>query len=128
MAGVKEIRETVEAARREQRRGLRTVLVIDEIHRLNRAQQDALLPHVEAGTVTLIGATTENPSFVVIPPLLSPCRGFVLERLGEPALTTLLQRALADPVRGLGADAPPVPEEILAAIAHAADGDARRAL
>jgi putative ATPase len=126
MAGVKEIRAAIDEARRL--RGVRTVLFLDEIHRLNRAQQDALLPHVEAGAVTLIGATTENPSFEVIAPLLSRCRVFVLERLGEPALTTLLRRALADAARGLGADAPPVPDEILAAIAHAADGDARRAL
>src|SRR5512134_3687755 len=103
MAGVKEIRETVEAARREQRRGLRTVLVIDEIHRLNRAQQDALLPHVEAGTVTLIGATTENPSFEVIAPLLSRCRVYTLARLEQAALAGLLRRAAADAERGLAA-------------------------
>jgi putative ATPase len=125
MAGVKEIRAAVEEARRV--RG-RTVLFLDEIHRLNRAQQDALLPHVEAGTVTLIGATTENPSFEVIAPLLSRSRVFVLERLDEEALASLLRRATQDPERGLAPGAPPVPDAIVAAIAHAADGDARRAL
>src|SRR5881409_120403 len=82
-AGVKEIRAVVDRAARQ--RG-RTVLFLDEIHRLNRAQQDTLLPHVERGTVTLIGATTENPSFEVIAPLLSRCRVYVLERLGEADL------------------------------------------
>jgi putative ATPase len=103
------------------------VLVIDEIHRLNRAQQDALLPHVEAGTVTLIGATTENPSFEVIAPLLSRCRVFVLERLDEEALAAVVRRAAADPERGLGGRIA-LGEDAIAAIAHAADGDARRAL
>ena len=125
MAGVKEIRAAIEEARRV--RG-RTVLFLDEIHRLNRAQQDALLPHVEAGTVTLIGATTENPSFEVIAPLLSRARVFVLERLDEEALASLLRRATQDPERGLAAGGPEVPDEMIAAIAHAADGDARRAL
>jgi putative ATPase len=127
-AGVKEIRETVESARRERRRGLRTVLVIDEIHRLNRAQQDALLPHVEAGTVTLIGATTENPSFEVIAPLLSRCRVFTLARLEEPALVALLHRAAGDRERGLGASRLVLEGDATGAIAAAADGDARRAL
>jgi len=127
-AGVKEIRETVESARRERRRGLRTVLVIDEIHRLNRAQQDALLPHVESGTVTLIGATTENPSFEVIAPLLSRCRVFTLARLEEPTLAALLRRAAADPERGLGRSALVLGDDAAAVIAAAADGDARRAL
>jgi putative ATPase len=125
MVGVKEIRAAIDEARRG---GGRTVLFLDEIHRLNRAQQDALLPHVEAGTVTLIGATTENPSFEVIAPLLSRCRVFVLERLAEPALAALVRRAADDPVRGLGASGPPVPDAVVQAIVHAADGDARRAL
>jgi putative ATPase len=118
----------VEEAQRVRPRGLRTLLFLDEIHRLNRAQQDALLPHVEAGTVTLIGATTENPSFEVIAPLLSRCRVFVLERLTPEALEALLRRAANDRERGLGASGPPVPDEVLRAIVHAADGDARRAL
>jgi putative ATPase len=129
MAGVKEIRAVVESARRERRAGgRRTLLFLDEIHRLNRAQQDALLPHVESGTVTLVGATTENPSFEVIAPLLSRCRVYVLERLSTQALHTLVRRAADDPERGLGASGPPLPDEVAAAIAHAADADARRAL
>jgi putative ATPase len=127
-AGVKEIREVVEAARRERGRGVRTVLVIDEIHRLNRAQQDALLPHVEAGTVTLIGATTENPSFEVIAPLLSRCRVYTLARLDEPTLLGLLRRAAGDRERGLAGSGLVLGDEAAAAIAAAADGDARRAL
>jgi putative ATPase len=127
-AGVKEIREAVERARRERRAGRRTVLLLDEIHRLNRAQQDALLPHVEQGVVTLIGATTENPSFEVNAPLLSRCRVHVLERLSPAALATLVRRAAADRERGLGASGTLVSPEAVAAIADLADGDARRAL
>jgi putative ATPase len=123
-AGVKEIRAVVERAGGAHGR---TVLFLDEIHRLNRAQQDTLLPHVERGTVTLVGATTENPSFEVIAPLLSRCRVFVLERLGEEALATVVRRAAADRERGLGG-AVALGEDEIAAIAHAADGDARRAL
>src|SRR5262249_59324090 len=122
-AGVKEIRAVVDRAARQ--RG-HTVLFLDEIHRLNRAQQDTLLPHVERGTVTLIGAPTENPSFEVIAPLLSRCRVYVLERLGEEDLAAIVQRAAADP-RGLGGRAA-IGDAAIAAIAHAADGDARRAL
>jgi putative ATPase len=126
-AGVKEVRDVIGEAERARRRGERTVLFLDEIHRFNRAQQDALLPHVESGVITLIGATTENPSFEVIGPLLSRCRVFTLRSLGASDLLALQQRALAEPERGYGgaiaADA-----EALAAIADAADGDARRAL
>ena len=128
MAGVKEIRAVVERARRERSAGRSTVLFLDEIHRLNRAQQDALLPHVEAGTVTLIGATTENPSFEVIAPLLSRCRVFTLERLSPDALATLLRRAASDPDRGLAHSLPPLDDEVVRCLAEAADGDARRAL
>lgn len=124
MAGVKEMRAVIGRA---SRRREPTVLFLDEIHRLNRAQQDALLPHVERGTVTLVGATTENPSFEVIAPLLSRSRVFVLERLDADALATVVRRAATDPEHGL-AGRPPVPEEAVRAIAHAADGDARRAL
>jgi putative ATPase len=123
-AGVKEIRAVVDRA--QQQRG-RTVLFLDEIHRLNRAQQDTLLPHVERGAVTLIGATTENPSFEVIAPLLSRSRVFVLTRLDEDALALVVRRAAADPERGLGGRVA-LDDEVIAAIAHAADGDARRAL
>lgn len=128
MAGVKEIRAAVERARRERSAGRRTLLFLDEIHRLNRAQQDALLPHVESGTVTLIGATTENPSFEVIAPLLSRCRVFALERLSPDALASVLRRAATDSERGLGARGPSVRDEAIAALVHAADADARRAL
>jgi len=124
-AGVKEIREVVARARRERRR---TVLFLDELHRLNRAQQDSLLPHVEAGTVTLIGATTENPSFEVNAPLLSRCRVFTLVRLTTESLAELIRRATADVERGLGRSGIAVDDAGVEAIAHAADGDARRAL
>jgi putative ATPase len=127
-AGVREIREAARIAAHERAQGRRSVVFIDEIHRLNRAQQDALLPYVEDGTFTFFGATTENPSFEVVGPLLSRARVFVLERLGEADLVILLERALADRERGLGACGVEVPAPARAAIAAAADGDARRAL
>ena len=128
MAGVKEIRAVVDRARRTPQGTLPTLLFLDEIHRLNRAQQDALLPHAESGLVTLIGATTENPSFEVIAPLLSRCRVFSLERLSAEALREVVVRAALDPERGYGRSGPPVPEEVVEALVHAADADARRAL
>ena len=128
LAGLKDVREVIEGARRARRVGRRTVFFLDEIHRFNRAQQDALLPHVEAGTVTLIGATTENPSFEVIAPLLSRCRVFTLRPLDEEDLTTLLRRAMADRECGLEGSGVNVSDEAFAATAHAGDGDARRAL
>lgn len=124
-AGVPEIRKAVEGARRTR---LRTLLFLDEIHRLNKAQQDALLPPVEAGTVTLIGATTENPSFSVIAPLLSRCRVIVLEALSLAALEAVIERALSDAVRGLGATPIDVPAEVRSALIRASQGDARRLL
>ena len=127
-AGLKELRRVVDDARRERAAHRRTVLFLDEIHRFNRAQQDGLLPHVERGTLTLIGATTENPSFEVIAPLLSRCRVFTLVPLSPAALQTLLERALRDRERGLGQRALRADDECLGAIAAAADGDARRAL
>ncbi len=127
-AGVKEIRAVVEDARRLRATGRATLLFVDEIHRLNRAQQDALLPHVEAGSVTLVGATTENPSFEVIAPLLSRCRVFVLARLDESELVELVLRAARDRERGLGAQLPVPTDEVARAIAACADGDGRRAL
>jgi putative ATPase len=133
MAGVKDLREAVaDAAARRDQQGQRTVLFVDEIHRFNKAQQDALLPHVEAGTVVLIGATTENPSFEVNAALLSRAKVVVLEPLGEEDLRVLVDRALADTERGLGRDVREgtldCPPEVRAMIAHAAAGDARRAL
>jgi putative ATPase len=125
VAGVKEIRTAVDRARRTT---LRTLLFIDEIHRLNRAQQDVLLPHVEAGTVTLIGATTENPSFTVNAPLLSRCRVLTLAALDEAGLLLVLEHACRDKERGLGALNLNFDEQTLPTIVSAADGDARRAL
>ena len=128
VSGVKDIRSAVEAAHRERRSGVRTLLFIDEIHRLNRAQQDVLLPHVEAGTVTLVGATTENPSFEVNAPLLSRCRVLVLERLTPVAIAQLLDRAMSDCERGLGGSGVVLSDEARGAISSASDGDARQAL
>ena len=128
MAGVKEIRAVVERARREPSGAPPTLLFLDEIHRLNRAQQDALLPHVETGLLTLIGATTENPSFEVIAPLLSRCRVFALERLSTEALREVVVRAAQDAERGYARSGPEVPGEVVDALVHAADADARRAL
>jgi putative ATPase len=127
-SGVKDLRAAIAEARDEKRRGQRTILFVDEIHRFNKAQQDALLPAVEDGTVTLIGATTENPSFEVIGALLSRSRVLTLEPLSVQDVTALLRRALADEERGLSALRPHVSDEILARIAHAAGGDARVAL
>ncbi len=117
-----------EAKERKSYQGLRTIVFVDEIHRFNKGQQDAFLPHVENGTITLVGATTENPSFAVNAALLSRCKVFRLESLGAPELVTLLARALADEARGLGARRLSADDDALAAIAHAAGGDARRAL
>ena len=127
-SGVKDVREAIAQARENKRHGRRTVLFIDEIHRFNKAQQDALLPAVEDGTITLIGATTENPSFEVIGALLSRSRVLMLEPLGEPEIETLLRRALADEERGLAQLNPVLSDELLARMARAAGGDARVAL
>ncbi|HET8621988.1 MAG TPA: replication-associated recombination protein A, partial [Gemmatimonadales bacterium] len=127
--GVPRIREILNAAREHLAAGgPQTVLFIDEIHRLNKAQQDSLLPPAEDGTFTLIGATTENPSFEVNGALLSRMRVFVLEPLAVEDVLVLLRRALADLERGLGAMELEVEEDALAVIAAEADGDARRAL
>ncbi|UCE87028.1 MAG: AAA family ATPase, partial [Deltaproteobacteria bacterium] len=128
LAGVKELREVVAEARRGHDLGRRTVVFIDEIHRWSRAQQDALLPHVESGTLTLIGATTENPSFQVTAPLLSRCRVFTLRALTPEDLCALVRRAVEEPERGLRPAGLRVPDAAIEAIAEAADGDARRAL
>ncbi|GGJ72288.1 replication-associated recombination protein A [Deinococcus aquiradiocola] len=124
-AGVKDIREAVTEAERLRGRGTRTILFLDEIHRFNKAQQDALLPHVESGLLTLIGATTENPSFEVNPALRSRARTLVLQALTPDDLLGLLRRALSDErgLQGVQAD-----EGALTLLARLADGDARRAL
>ncbi|MBW3534984.1 MAG: replication-associated recombination protein A [Gemmatimonadetes bacterium] len=127
--GIGRVREIIaEAAVRLQATGRRTILFCDEIHRFNKAQQDAFLPHVEEGTVVLIGATTENPSFEIVRPLLSRAPVLVLEPLGEEDLTEILGDALADEDRGLGAHGVTADPEALAFLAQGADGDARRAL
>jgi putative ATPase len=127
-SGVKDLRDAIHEAKTEQRYGKRTVLFIDEIHRFNKAQQDALLHAVENGTITLIGATTENPSFEVTGALLSRCRVLVLNPLSEDEIKTVLERALNDAERGLAAYHPSVSDTLLERIAHTAGGDARVAL
>jgi len=127
--GVPRIREILGEARdRLESGGQQTILFVDEIHRLNKAQQDSLLPPAEDGTITLIGATTENPSFEVIGALLSRTRVFVLQPLTPADIERLLRRALEDADRGLGSSQLRVDPEALAMMADEADGDARRAL
>jgi putative ATPase len=129
LSGVKEIRQvTAEAQVERQRAGRRTILFVDEIHRFNRAQQDAFLPHVEKGAIVLVGATTENPSFEVNSALLSRCRVYVLNPLGKDTIVGLLERALTDPERGLGKAGLIVEPDALRLIARLANGDARSAL
>ena len=128
LAGVKEIRETFKEAERYAARGIRTILFIDEIHRFNKSQQDAFLPYIEKGVVTIIGATTENPSFEVIAPLLSRCRVLVLKQLEADAVCKLLVQALNDTERGLGLRGLSASDDALEFLAAQADGDARSAL
>jgi putative ATPase len=129
LAGIKEIKEVMATAQdRRRRMGRRTIVFVDEIHRFNKAQQDAFLPRVEAGDIVLIGATTENPSFEVNAALLSRSKVFVLKALPSDAIEGILRRALTDKERGLGAMEITVTDEALAAIARFANGDARSAL
>ncbi len=129
LSGVKEIRQvTAEAEIERQRAGRRTILFVDEIHRFNRAQQDAFLPHVEKGSLVLVGATTENPSFEVNSALLSRCRVYVLNLLGEEDVIHILERALGDAERGLGKSGLTADPDALRLIARLANGDARNAL
>ena len=128
MSGVADLRRVVEEARRHQNQGRRTVVLIDEIHRFNKAQQDALLPHVEEGLITLVGATTENPYFEIIGPLLSRAKIFIFEPLREVDVRTILEAALKDADRGLGGLKTEVGGEALDYLAAMAGGDARRAL
>ena len=128
-SGIKEVKEVMaEAVRLRKAQGRRTLLFVDEIHRFNRAQQDAFLPYVESGDVVLVGATTENPSFELNAALLSRCRVIVLEGLRPEELAGLLRRALADPERGLGATGIVADDEALEELAQLASGDARKAL
>jgi putative ATPase len=126
LSGIKEIKQVMVDAEKAAHYGSRTILFVDEIHRFNKAQQDAFLPYVERGTIRLIGATTENPSFEIIAALLSRCRVYTLQPLTEDELITLLRRALADE-RGLAKDHLVADEDALALIASYASGDARGA-
>ncbi|WP_251976789.1 replication-associated recombination protein A [Salinicola avicenniae] len=128
MAGVKDIRAAVERAREGRLQERQTLLFLDEIHRLNKSQQDALLPHVESGLLTLIGATTENPSFEVNSALLSRARVYVLKSLSDGDLIVVLKRALSNETLGLGERQIMASDEALSILARAAAGDARRAL
>jgi putative ATPase len=129
LSGVKEVREIVARAKElKDQDKTHTILFVDEIHRFNKAQQDAFLPHVESGLLTLIGATTENPSFQVIAPLLSRCRVLVLKPLSSANLRKILERALKDPKNGLGSLKLRIESKALDHICSLADGDARNAL
>jgi len=127
LAGIKEIKEVMAKAEGVRRYGRRTIVFVDEMHRFNRAQQDAFLPHVEAGNIVLIGATTENPSFEVISPLLSRMKVYILKALSAEQVAMLLRRALEDPMRGLGNENVEISDEIIERIAILANGDARSA-
>jgi putative ATPase len=128
LSGIKEIKQVMVEAEKAAGFGSRTILFVDEIHRFNKAQQDAFLPYVERGTIRLIGATTENPSFEIIAALLSRCRVYTLQALSEEQIVALLQRALTDDKRGLGASGLSADEDALATIASYSSGDARNAL
>jgi putative ATPase len=128
-AGVAELRKVVEAAKDRRRAGMgRTILFVDEIHRFNKAQQDSILPVVESGLVSLIGATTENPSFEVNSALLSRCRVFVLNPLTDDEITEVIRRGATDADRGLGLPREALPDEVERALVNLANGDARSAL
>jgi len=127
LSGIKEIKQVMADADRARQYGTRTIVFVDEIHRFNKAQQDAFLPHVEKGSIRLIGATTENPSFEIIAALLSRCRVYLLKQLTEGQIVTLLKRALTDSERGLGQLHLQASDEVLNKIAAYSSGDARAA-
>ena len=127
LTGIKEIKDVMAAAEHARRSGRRTIVFVDEVHRFNKAQQDAFLPHVEAGNIILIGATTENPSFEVIAPLLSRTRVYVLQALSTEQIEALLRRAITDKERGLGNENIEVSDEAIQHIAVFSGGDARAA-
>ncbi|GLR09857.1 recombination factor protein RarA [Mixta theicola] len=127
-SGIKEIREAIERARQNRQAGRRTILFVDEVHRFNKSQQDAFLPHIEDGTITFIGATTENPSFELNSALLSRARVYLLKSLTADDIETVLQQALTDKERGLGKENIVLPESTRRMIAELVNGDARRAL
>ena len=126
-SGIKEIKAVMQEAENNRRFGTRTIVFVDEIHRFNKAQQDAFLPFVEKGSIILIGATTENPSFEINGALLSRCKVFVLKELTVEDLLSLLRRALTDP-RGFGSQKIEISDDLLEMIARFANGDARTAL
>ncbi len=129
LSGVKEIRSVIEDAKNQQKLYQKsTILFVDEIHRFNKAQQDAFLHHVESGLITLIGATTENPSFEVIPPLLSRCRLIILNALSSDNIAVIIERALKDSERGLGKISLVLDRDAFSFLIHIAEGDARIAL
>ena len=129
LSGIKEVKDVMATAERRRRKtGNRTIVFVDEIHRFNKAQQDAFLPRVETGDIVLIGATTENPSFEVNAALLSRSKVFVLKPLDEEAIVSILRRALVDVEHGLGRENPEADDEALRAMARFANGDARAAL
>jgi putative ATPase len=127
LSGIKEIKQVMLEAERARQYGTRTIVFIDEIHRFNKAQQDAFLPHVEKGNIRLIGATTENPSFEIISALLSRCRVYVMNALTQDQIVVLLRRALTDEERGLGAAQLQASDEVLQKLAAYSSGDARSA-
>lgn len=127
LAGIKEIKQVMAEAEIKSRAGHRTIVFVDEVHRFNKSQQDAFLPYVEAGHITFIGATTENPSFEVISPLLSRTKVYILEALPTPLIAELLRRALNDTERGLGNQNISASDEVLFRVASFANGDARAA-
>src|SRR5215831_1494041 len=127
LSGIKEIKQVMADAERARQYGTRTIVFIDEIHRFNKAQQDAFLPHVEKGNIRLIGATTENPSFEINSALLSRTRVYVLQPLTEEQIVILVERALSDRERGLGAEELRASDDVLKKIASYTSGDARSA-
>ncbi|AIX74265.1 replication-associated recombination protein A [Pantoea sp. PSNIH4] len=127
-SGIKEIREAIERARQNRQAGRRTILFVDEVHRFNKSQQDAFLPHIEDGTITFIGATTENPSFELNSALLSRARVYLLKSLTTEEIETVLEQALTDSERGLGREDIDLPPATRRMIAELVNGDARRAL
>ena len=128
-AGIKDVRQVIAAAiELHKKQGQRTILFIDEIHRFNKAQQDAFLPHVENGDIVLVGATTENPSFEVISPLLSRTKVLLLQQLCETDIVKILENAIADSKRGMGAFHVAIDRDMLDLIAQYSQGDARIAL
>src|SRR5699024_9806246 len=128
LSGLADVRKALAEAEVHFRQGRRTVLFVDEVHRFNKAQQDAFLPHIEKGVIIFVGATTENPSFELNSALLSRCRVHVMDAVDRDAILAALRRALEDAERGLGGQGLAVDDEALRLIARAADGDVRRAL